>query len=117
MSRVHVMRYVSTVLVLLAVRGLLLVGPTSGCAICPDCDGDGVDIFEDNCPDTSNPLQNDGDGDGIGDVCDNCPTVATDSVSPDADEDGVGDACDNCVLVANPDQLDTDDDGLGDACE
>ncbi len=34
-----------------------------------DCDSDGV-YEEDNCPETSNPGQQDVDSDGIGDVCD-----------------------------------------------
>jgi hypothetical protein len=35
-----------------------------------DFDGDGVSNFEDTCPETPNPAQNDTDGDGVGDPCD-----------------------------------------------
>lgn len=34
-------------------------------------DGDGIPPESDNCPEHSNPSQEDLDGDGIGDVCDN----------------------------------------------
>ena len=57
-----------------------------------DADNDGVLDSEDNCPDDSNPLQEDNDSDGYGDVCDNCP------------------------CIANPDQTDSDGDGMGDVC-
>jgi hypothetical protein len=35
-----------------------------------DIDGDGVNDWDDNCPDTFNPEQEDTDGDGLGDACD-----------------------------------------------
>jgi hypothetical protein len=57
-----------------------------------DRDTDGVADSADNCPDVSNPGQEDSDGDGKSDACDNCPTAF------------------------NADQLDTDSDGIGDAC-
>lgn len=47
----------------------------------------------DNCPDKSNPLQE------------------------DADLDRRGDGCDNCATVVNPDQTDSNGDGSGDACQ
>ncbi len=80
-----------------------------------DGDGDGVADFDDNCPATFNPGQEDADGDLIGDVCDDCT---------DTDGDGYGNpgyaanTCDedNCPDVANPGQEDTDSDGVGDAC-
>jgi|JI10StandDraft_1071094.scaffolds.fasta_scaffold117627_2 hypothetical protein len=38
-----------------------------------DGDGDGVPDGDDNCPDVSNPNQEDRDGDHLGDVCDARP--------------------------------------------
>ena len=78
-----------------------------------DSDGDGVDNAEDNCPETSNPGQEDTDGDGIGDACDTCPN----DPENDVDGDGICGDVDNCPNTANPDQIDTDGDGIGDACE
>jgi hypothetical protein len=76
----------------------------------PDGDNDGVTDEDDNCPDVSNPGQEDSDGDGSGDACDDTPTG-------DDDGDGVDNGEDNCVDVANPNQQDTDGDGVGDACD
>ncbi|MEP1096641.1 MAG: thrombospondin type 3 repeat-containing protein [Cyclobacteriaceae bacterium] len=109
-----------------------------------DFDNDGVADGEDNCPDTSNPDQQDSDGDGVGDACedldsdndgvadgeDNCPNTSNPD-QQDSNGDGVGDACedldsdddgvadgeDNCPNTSNPDQQDSDGDGVGDACE
>jgi hypothetical protein len=39
----------------------------------PDTDGDGVPDNRDNCPQVSNPDQEDGDSDKVGDACDECP--------------------------------------------
>jgi hypothetical protein len=36
-----------------------------------DGDGDGIEDDEDNCPDVSNPEQEDDDNDGIGNACEN----------------------------------------------
>ncbi len=57
----------------------------------------------------------DGDGDGVPDEGDNCPNSSNPG-QEDADGDGLGDACDNCTDSANPDQTDSDGDGIGDAC-
>jgi hypothetical protein len=111
-----------------------------------DFDGDGVDNFNDNCLDISNPGQQDSDLNGVGNACntfedqdgdewadslDNCPTVSN-PTQADADENGVGDACnssedqdgdewadvfDNCPAVSNPTQADADHDVHGDACD
>jgi len=81
-----------------------------------DTDCDGVFDVADNCPNISNPGQEDGDGDRAGDVCDNCPGDPNlDQI--DADGDGVGDVCDNCPDDANSGQEDSDSDGVGDACD
>jgi hypothetical protein len=73
-----------------------------------DGDGDGVPDGSDNCPDDTNPGQedNDGDGDGDGDVCDG-----------DDDNDGIADFDDNCPIDSNVLQEDFDLDGLGNACD
>jgi hypothetical protein len=71
-----------------------------------DKDGDRIGDDIDNCPNVSNPDQNDADKDGLGDICDR----------GDSDADGYLDYLDNCPSVAN-DQLDTDNDGIGDACD
>jgi hypothetical protein len=80
---------------------------------CTDHDGDGFGspgfsgnlCHVDNCPVTSNPLQEDADGDTRGDACDSCPHDH-DPTMVDSDRDGAGDACDACV--------DIDKDGFGD---
>jgi len=64
-----------------------------------DSDGDGVYFFEDNCPNSANPGQDDTDGDGFGDLCDNCPAAANPGQA-DVDGDTVGDDCDNCSADA-----------------
>ena len=81
-----------------------------------DADGDGAGDPHDNCPASSNPLQEDGDGDGIGDACDNCPSMANGNQA-DGDGDGAGDICDDCPAVADPAQEDPDGDGVGSACD
>lgn len=59
-----------------------------------DSDGDGIDDFEDNCPDVPNPDQLDTDDDGIGDACDDNPfgpdADADADTDTDADADGDG---------------------------
>jgi hypothetical protein len=94
-----------------------------------DDDGDNVPAFKDNCPDISNPDQDDADADGVGDSCDedddgdgvvdtedNCP-YHPNSLQYDWDGDGVGDECDNCFMAFNPDQVDLNENGLGDVCD
>lgn len=70
-----------------------------------DTDADGIVNLEDNCPDISNPDQEDVNQNGVGDVCD------------DFDADGVLNSTDNCSDVPNRTQLDTDGDGIGDECD
>ncbi|MCP3982482.1 MAG: DNRLRE domain-containing protein, partial [bacterium] len=67
----------------------------------------------DNCPDVTNPAQQDTDADGTGDVCDACPFDPDD----DADDDLVCGDVDNCPAQFNPCQLDDDNDGTGDVCD
>jgi hypothetical protein len=66
---------------------------------------DGFLDSEDNCPNTYNPLQEDGDGNGVGDACE------------DLDGDGAVNAWDNCPSISNSRQRDQDGDGIGDACD
>jgi hypothetical protein len=76
-------------------------------AACGDQDGDAVDnCVPDNCPNNSNPLQEDNEPDGIGDVCDT-----------DDDNDTVLDGGDNCQFIANTNQANFDVDALGDVCD
>ena len=79
---------------------------TTGIVGSCDSDGDNVEDYLDNCPDTPNSDQADNDNDGLGDVCDD-----------DDDNDGVLDVDDNCPFTANADQADNDNDGLGDVCD
>jgi hypothetical protein len=80
-----------------------LVIETTG-AIFDDADGDCVEDSADNCPATSNNLQQDGEDDGVGDACDVCPTIF-DPAQTDTDDDGRGDAC-------GPEVADLDGDDL-----
>jgi hypothetical protein len=85
--------FTDTDLTILGVDGasILATGDTVGFVAFSIGDANGADSA-DNCPDVSNPGQEDSDGDGKSDACDNCPTAF------------------------NADQLDTDSDGIGDAC-
>lgn len=58
----------------------------------PDFDLDGIGDDADNCPQQSNPLQQNRDGDLVGDACDNCINTPN-SCQEDTDFDGFGDAC------------------------
>ena len=48
------------------------------CLGCTDCDEDGTQDSEDNCPGLYNPTQEDSDGDGLGDECDDCHNLPGD---------------------------------------
>lgn len=87
---------------------------SGGCT--SDMDNDGIADYQDNCPTTANPNQDDADQDGVGDACDNCPLNANPG-KEDSDGDGVGDVCDNCPNTFNPLQEDADFDNIGDACD
>lgn len=71
-----------------------------------DTDEDGVQDHLDNCPDVSNPEQENLDSDAQGDACDD-----------DDDGDGIMDANDVCPRLSDPQQTDTDGDDLGDMCD
>ena len=59
-----------------------------------DSDGDGIENAIDNCPNISNPDQNDLDNDDIGDVCDNDidGDQLNNEIDLDDDNDGMSDA-------------------------
>jgi|GEM_PF-2115185 len=94
-----------------------------------DSDGDSVLNGDDNCPDDSNPGQEDADEDGLGDACDNCPDDSNydqqdtcedgtgDACRDNTDNDTFPDACDNCPDDFNPLQGDIDNNGIGNICE
>lgn len=75
-----------------------------------DIDFDGIINESDNCPEKSNPSQDDQDHDGWGDVCDNTP-------DGEKDNDNIPDEQDNCPDKSNVDQKDSDGDGKGDVCD
>jgi len=75
-----------------------------------DHDSDGVESFDDNCPGTPNPGQEDVDDDRNGNACDD-----------DDDDDGLSDAFEVAhgfnSLVAGEEGVDTDGDGLDNLAE
>ena len=75
-----------------------------------DSDGDGIDDHEDNCPDVSNPDQEDFDKDGRGDKCDECPLDAEKAEPGDcecgvADTDTDSDGIPDCIDSDNGDEI------------
>ena len=49
------------------------------CLGCTDCDEDGTQDIEDNCPGLHNPYQEDSDSDGLGNECDDCHNLLGDT--------------------------------------
>jgi len=72
-------------------------------SIITDNDGDGIDDDIDNCPNTSNVLQEDTDGDGVGNACDD-----------DDDNDGLDDDVED-EMGTDPEDSDSDNDGYDDS--
>lgn len=94
-------------------RANIIAYVAAGAAGDYDLDDDGLNDFNDNCPEDANPGQEDDDDDEIGDACDPC---IGDPVN-DNDDDLVCTVVDNCPGDANPLQEDSDGDNLGDACD
>jgi subtilisin family serine protease len=94
------------VLVSISLLYVFVIMPQEPEPFIQDSDNDGVPDSQDNCPNISNPNQEDLDLDKIGDACDD-----------DLDGDGVPNLADNCPNDPNPEQEDMDDDNKGDACD
>jgi len=86
-----------------------------------------TDPCNENISDTATVLVSlDSDNDGIPDAVDNCPNHSNPG-QENNDQDTLGNMCDNCWEVSNPDQLDSNgscqgppystDPACGDACE
>ena len=99
-----------------------------------DLDGDGIINAEDNCPETSNPDQEDLDADTIGDACDN--DIDGDGVLNEKEQEDNTDPRDDCIyredsiteiITSDPDcdldgtknsiDQDDDNDGISDEIE
>ena len=105
-------------IVAITVISISLISFYGGINIFADADSDGVPDSSDNCPNVSNPLQEDFDKDNLGDLCDldddNDKVLDTKDAFDkdptewsDFDSDGVGDNAD----------LDDDNDGVVDAID
>ncbi len=86
--------------------------------ITSDSDNDGIEDENDNCPNVSNPNQEDDDEDGIGNKCDPCTDKDKDGYSQEGGNCGLID-CDDLNSSINPgieeicnDNLDNNCDGL-----
>ncbi|MEE2643489.1 MAG: MopE-related protein [Myxococcota bacterium] len=93
---------------------ILVLSRSLGGVCLVDEDEDSLCDQSDNCPEISNPDQQDLDGDGLGDLCDLCPEVF-DPDQIDLDQDGIGDACDPLICV--PDGQPERCDGVDNDCD
>ena len=75
-----------------------------------DCDSDDSHYWEDNCPETYNPGQQDADNDGTGDACDDDTIYGTISgeLKEDIDVNIAISSCSSPTIIAT---LITDEDG------